>query len=47
MATGSLKLDNQQVVEMQKLLEMTAATKSRFLEIGDGQLSAEPACPVG
>ncbi len=40
MATGSLKLDNQQVVEMQKLLEMTAATKSRFLEIGDGQFIA-------
>ena len=40
LATGSLQLDNQSVIDMQKLLELSAATRSRFLEIRDGQFIA-------
>ncbi|MBK7001473.1 MAG: DEAD/DEAH box helicase [Rhodoferax sp.] len=40
LATGSIQLDDKLVLDMQKLLELTAATKSRFLEIADGQFIA-------
>ncbi|MGK5092785.1 DEAD/DEAH box helicase [Deltaproteobacteria bacterium TL4] len=40
MATGSVQLDEQLVVDMQRLLELVATAPSRFLEIKEGEFIA-------
>lgn len=39
-ASGELTLDDAQVIDMQRLLELLAQTPSRFLPLGDGQFIA-------
>ncbi len=38
--TGELRVDDSQVLELQKLLELVQATPSRFLPLGEGQFLA-------
>ena len=39
-ASGELKLDNDQVLDMQRLLELLEQTPSRFIPLGEGQFLA-------
>jgi hypothetical protein len=39
-ASGELKLDDEQVIDLQKLLELTAASHGRFINLGDNQFLA-------
>lgn len=38
--SGEIKINDELVLDMQRLLELTAGTKSRFLPLGDGQFFA-------
>jgi superfamily II DNA or RNA helicase len=39
-ATGTLQIDNEQVMDMQQLMELLSATSSRFIPLGNGEFLA-------